>query len=57
MTLEAIVYKDDKLKVLDQLLLPFESVYIDILNQTDGYNVIKNMNVIGNWRFSLALIE
>lgn len=35
------------LKVLDQLLLPFEEKYVTIVNLTDGYNVIQKMQVRG----------
>jgi methylthioribose-1-phosphate isomerase len=45
MSLEAIVYKDGKLEILDQLLIPAESKYMKILTLTDAFNAIKDMNV------------
>jgi len=44
---ESIRYKDGKLSILDQLLLPQQVVYIDIKDTRDGWNAIKNMNVRG----------
>ena len=45
MSLEAIVFKDGKLEILDQLLLPTESKYMKILTKQDAFNAIKDMNV------------
>jgi len=46
--LEAIKYNPGKsLEILDQLLLPEQSVYIPVKNCDDGFSVIKNMNVRG----------
>ncbi len=45
MSLEAIVYKDGKLEILDQLLIPAESKYMKILTLKDAFNAIKDMNV------------
>ena len=45
MTLEAIRYRDGTLQVLDQLLLPFKTEYIDIKDTNDGWKVIKEMQV------------
>ena len=39
MTLEAIKYKNGNLEILDQLLLPFETKFIDIKNTGDGWNM------------------
>lgn len=47
MSLEAIVYKDGKLEILDQLLIPAESKYMKILTLKDAFNAIKDMNVRG----------
>ncbi|EEB08459.1 methylthioribose-1-phosphate isomerase [Schizosaccharomyces japonicus yFS275] len=47
MSLQAIVYEDNKLSVLDQLLLPHEHKYIPIKSVEDAYSVIKNMQVRG----------
>lgn len=53
MTLQAIKYtraQDDssaKLEILDQLVLPHESVYIDIVSCEDGFDAIKQMKVRG----------
>ena len=45
MSLEAIRYSEGKLSILDQLLLPTESKYVDVQNAEDGWKVIKNMQV------------
>ena len=45
MSLEAIIYKDGKLEILDQLLIPAESKYMKILTLQDAFNAIKDMNV------------
>lgn len=46
MTLEAIKYNNGKLELLDQLKLPFESVYLNIETIQDGWNAIHKMNVL-----------
>lgn len=45
MSLEAIKYTRESLKILDQLKLPLETVYIDIRTVEDACKVIKDMNV------------
>jgi methylthioribose-1-phosphate isomerase len=45
MSLEAIVYNNGFLEILDQLLLPHESKYMKILTKQDAFNAIKDMNV------------
>ena len=59
MSLEAIRYVSDgpqndgkattknSLEILDQLLLPDSTVYLDIKSVEDGWNGIRNMNVSG----------
>ncbi|KAB7495329.1 Methylthioribose-1-phosphate isomerase [Armadillidium nasatum] len=47
MTLEAIKWKDGKLQILDQLLLPLECKFIDIDNTKEGWEVINKMQVRG----------
>ncbi|KAK3086476.1 hypothetical protein FSP39_018951 [Pinctada imbricata] len=47
MTLEAIKYDEGSLQILDQLLLPFKSEYIDVKDTEGGWNVIKKMQVRG----------
>lgn len=47
MTLESIRYKDGKLEILDQLLLPGEYTYIDVKGVEDGWQVIHKMQVRG----------
>ncbi|XP_061168142.1 methylthioribose-1-phosphate isomerase-like [Saccostrea echinata] len=47
MTLEAIKYNNGKLQILDQLLLPNETKYIDISSVDDGWKAIKLMQVRG----------
>lgn len=43
MTLEAIRYRAGSLQILNQLLLPHESVYDEIRTVQDGYDAIKAM--------------
>ena len=45
MTLEAIKYNNGKLELLDQLKLPFETVYFTIENIKDGWEAIHRMKV------------
>lgn len=45
MTLEAIRYRPGSLQILNQLLLPHETVYEDIRSVQDGYDAIKSMKV------------
>lgn len=45
MTLEAIKYRNGKLEILDQLLLPFETKYIPIKDTEDGWKAIHDMQV------------
>ncbi|CAG0896167.1 unnamed protein product [Cyprideis torosa] len=47
MTLEAIKYNNGKLRILDQLRLPEESVFIEIETVEDGWTVINKMQVRG----------
>ncbi|KAL1140861.1 hypothetical protein AAG570_000789 [Ranatra chinensis] len=47
MTLQAIKYNKGKLEILDQLLLPTQSVYRDILSVEDGWKAINSMQVRG----------
>ena len=47
MSLEAIKYKNGKLELLDQLKLPFESIYIKIDTIQDGWKAINEMRVRG----------
>ncbi|XP_040566091.1 methylthioribose-1-phosphate isomerase [Lepeophtheirus salmonis] len=44
---KAIDYSDCKLKVLDQIKLPFTKEYISIHNTEDAWHCIKNMQVRG----------
>ncbi|KAL2919697.1 S-methyl-5-thioribose-1-phosphate isomerase [Polyrhizophydium stewartii] len=46
-TLEAIKYRRGHLEVLDQLLLPFETVYEVVRGVDDGHMVIRTMKVRG----------
>lgn len=45
MTLEAIRYQRGRLDILDQLLLPLKTVYININDTSDAWNAIKKMQV------------
>ncbi|XP_045159097.2 methylthioribose-1-phosphate isomerase-like [Mercenaria mercenaria] len=47
MTLEAIKYRRGQLDILDQLLLPSQSVYISVNDTKDAWNAIKKMQVRG----------
>ncbi|XP_039290838.1 methylthioribose-1-phosphate isomerase [Nilaparvata lugens] len=47
MSLEAIQYDNGKLRILDQLLLPTTTKYIDIENVEDGWKAIHSMQVRG----------
>ena len=53
MALQAIKYtpaevkSSARLEILDQLLLPHQSTYIDVANCEDGYDAIKQMKVRG----------
>ena len=49
MSLQAIRFdkQNTTLQILDQLLLPYTTQYIDVTNISDAYNVIKNMQVRG----------
>ena len=44
-TLEAIKYENGKLHILDQLLLPIQSVFEEIKSVEDGWRAIKEMKV------------
>ena len=45
MTLEAIRYRSGSLQILDQLLLPHQTVYTEIRSVDDAYRAIKAMKV------------
>ena len=45
MTLEAIRYRSGSLQILNQLLLPHETVFEEIRSVQDGYEAIKSMKV------------
>ena len=45
--LQAIVYKDGQLSILDQLKLPHETVYLDINSAEEGAEAIRLMKVRG----------
>lgn len=47
MTLQAIKYERGRLQILDQLLLPDTSKYLDVKNCEDGWQAIKKMQVRG----------
>jgi methylthioribose-1-phosphate isomerase len=44
-TLESIVYDGVSLRIIDQLLLPHVTVYLDVNTVQDAYDVIKKMQV------------
>lgn len=45
MSLQSIKYKDGKLEILDQLLLPGQSKYLTVKGVEDGWKVINKMQV------------
>lgn len=45
MTLQSIKYKDGKLEILDQLLLPSITKYVNVRGVEDGWKVINKMQV------------
>lgn len=45
MALEAIRYDGDRLNILNQLLLPAESVYEELKSVEDAWIAIRNMKV------------
>ncbi|KAG0293572.1 S-methyl-5-thioribose-1-phosphate isomerase, partial [Dissophora globulifera] len=46
-TMQAIKYQRGSLEILDQLLLPHESVYITLATLAEGHSAIKTMQVRG----------
>lgn len=48
MTLESIRYRDGSLQILNQLLLPHQTSYDNILTVQDAYEAIKSMKVRGH---------
>ena len=47
MVLQAIIYRDNKLKILNQLKLPHAQEYEDISTAKDAWHAIKSMQVRG----------
>lgn len=47
MTLKTLKYNRGNLQILDQLQLPFDTVYENVQNTNDGHHVIKTMKVRG----------
>lgn len=45
MSLRAIKYENNALEILDQLLLPVQSKYIQVKGVEDGWKVINKMQV------------
>lgn len=45
MTLKAIKYENGTLEILDQLLLPAQSKYLEVKGVEDGWKVINKMQV------------
>lgn len=45
MTLKSIIYESGKLEILDQLLLPTQSKYIEVRGVEDGWRAIHKMHV------------
>lgn len=53
-TLKAIKYEDGHLELLDQLKLPHQTFYINILTLQDGWTAINQMNVRGAPAIAIA---
>ena len=51
MTLEAIRYRAGSLQILNQLLLPHQTVYDEIRSVQDAYEAIKSMKVRSSFLF------
>lgn len=45
MALQSIRYEPGKLEILDQLLLPVQSKYVNVRGVEDGWRVINKMQV------------
>lgn len=43
--LKAIIWKDEKLQILDQTLLPKTTKYINVNGVEDGWKIINKMQV------------
>lgn len=54
MVLEAIVYKRGSLRLLDQRLLPLETVFIDVPGCDEVFTAIKDMIVRGAPAIAIA---
>lgn len=46
MSLKAIKYENNSLEILDQLLLPAQTKYIQVKGVEDGWKAINKMQVI-----------
>jgi methylthioribose-1-phosphate isomerase len=51
-TLKGIRYQRGSLSILDQLKLPDESIYMEIINVDDAWKAIHNMSIRGIDRLS-----
>lgn len=54
MSLEAIIFKNGQLELLDQLKLPFTTSYINIETIQDGWSAIHEMKVRGAPAIAIA---
>jgi hypothetical protein len=52
--LEAIIYKRGHLQLLNQLLIPGQSVFVDVNSAADGWNAIRMMKVRGAPAIAIA---
>jgi len=54
MTLEAIRYNGERLTILNQLLLPAESVHENLVSIEDAWSAIRNMKVSARMNNSIC---
>jgi len=52
--LHAIIYTRGELRLLDQLLIPQETVYVDIRTSEEGWHAIQSMKVRGAPAIAIA---
>lgn len=56
MTLKSIRYESGKLEILDQLLLPAQSQYIEVKGVEDGWQAIHKMHVSNMCIFKIVFL-
>lgn len=56
MSLRAIKYENNSLEILDQLLLPAQTKYIQLKGVEDGWKAINKMQVTDSPEFDYVII-